>query len=573
MSRRHALVTTDASGTVTILDLNSTGGTFVNDERIDEPRVLQPGDVVRFADLSARFEPAVSAPAAGRRQRPHPAAGPAPGYRCRTGDGRAAEPRWGRWGRRGASGGAAVEPPVGPPVGHPWYRRWSHPWSLRWGPAAAGFGRRSALHGDRHRDQPRAARSGRPDRPARRQERRRRPGGRHHPDRRRPGLGTTQTGSGGQFSFTSLPISLKYLIGHHKTQPDLQVQVLAGGQFLAASPVSYSAPQSVVLNVVLPAGSAGLPSEYETLTANLGAAYPGSLGALQEGNGRSDITYLANKTGWDARAVALAALADQFSQITAPTIPRRRTRPRPRPGRCDRRACSPSSTTRCSGRASRPARTPCSRPIPAPSRPSGSRPPPRASSRSRSPRHTRRGAELPGAERGPGAVRRPGGRGVHAGGDAAADAARGDPAAAVRPAVRAVSGRLGQLLAGGRAAVRGGRDRAAAADRPAVLPDRQQPAAGVGADDGRGRRPADLHPGSRRPRLLHARQVGAAHRRVDPAGHPRRGRRRAGQQLRAAARRAGPHRVPDRRPGRSGRPAAPCPSPAPRRPPRRWPVS
>ena len=82
-------------------------------------------------------------------------------------------------------------------------------------------------------------------------------------------LGTTQTGSGGQFSFTSLPISLKYLLGHHKTQPDLQAQVLAGGQFLAASPVSYSAPQTVVLNVVLPAGSAGLPSEYETLTANL----------------------------------------------------------------------------------------------------------------------------------------------------------------------------------------------------------------------------------------------------------------------------------------------------------------
>ena len=134
-------------------------------------------------------------------------------------------------------------------------------------------------------------------------------------------LGTTQTGSGGQFSFTSLAISLKYLIGHHKSQPDLQVQVLAGGQFLAASPVSYSAPQTVVLNVVLPAGSAGLPSEYETLTANLGAAYPGSLGALQEGNGRSDITYLANKTGWDARAVALAALADQFSQITAPNDP------------------------------------------------------------------------------------------------------------------------------------------------------------------------------------------------------------------------------------------------------------
>ena len=70
---------------------------------------------------------------------------------------------------------------------------------------------------------------------------------------------------------------------------------------------------------MLPASAAGLPSEYETLTANLAAVYPGSLGALQENASQQDITYLANKTGWDARAVALAALADQFSQITAPS--------------------------------------------------------------------------------------------------------------------------------------------------------------------------------------------------------------------------------------------------------------
>ena len=70
VSRRHALVITDASGAVTILDLNSTGGTFVNDERVDEPRVLQPGDVVRFADLTARFEPASGAPASGAANAP-----------------------------------------------------------------------------------------------------------------------------------------------------------------------------------------------------------------------------------------------------------------------------------------------------------------------------------------------------------------------------------------------------------------------------------------------------------------------------------------------------------------------
>jgi hypothetical protein len=57
VSRRHALVSVDSSGQVTIQDLNSTGGTFVNDERIDGPHVLMAGDRVRFADLEARFEP------------------------------------------------------------------------------------------------------------------------------------------------------------------------------------------------------------------------------------------------------------------------------------------------------------------------------------------------------------------------------------------------------------------------------------------------------------------------------------------------------------------------------------
>jgi FHA domain len=57
VSRRHALVTVDESGVATIRDLNSTGGTFVNDERLDGPHVLRAGDSVRFADLEARFEP------------------------------------------------------------------------------------------------------------------------------------------------------------------------------------------------------------------------------------------------------------------------------------------------------------------------------------------------------------------------------------------------------------------------------------------------------------------------------------------------------------------------------------
>jgi FHA domain len=63
VSRRHALVTVDEAGVVTLSDLNSTAGTFVNDVLIDRPRVLRAGDLVRFADLVARFEPGMSSAA------------------------------------------------------------------------------------------------------------------------------------------------------------------------------------------------------------------------------------------------------------------------------------------------------------------------------------------------------------------------------------------------------------------------------------------------------------------------------------------------------------------------------
>ena len=121
VSRRHALVITDASGAVTILDLNSTGGTFVNDERIDEPRVLQPGDAVRFADLTARFEPAVSAPVGGAAaDAPTQLLDQPPGIGTAPVTGGSAEPPVRPVGPPvGPPVVPPVEPPVGPPVGPP----------------------------------------------------------------------------------------------------------------------------------------------------------------------------------------------------------------------------------------------------------------------------------------------------------------------------------------------------------------------------------------------------------------------------------------------------------------------
>jgi hypothetical protein len=124
-------------------------------------------------------------------------------------------------------------------------------------------------------------------------------------------LGTTATDARGGYT-SSVMIALPTLAQRKKTAPDLQARVSSGTVFLAASEVVYNAPSSIRLDVALPA-SAALPSEYETLTAALANSYGGSLMGLQENAARQDVTYLANKTGWDARAVALASLAAQFA--------------------------------------------------------------------------------------------------------------------------------------------------------------------------------------------------------------------------------------------------------------------
>lgn len=105
-----------------------------------------------------------------------------------------------------------------------------------------------------------------------------------------------------------------------KAQPDLQARVFAGEAFLGASDVHYNATQHETLNVLLEDKAASdLRSEHEVLTSALASQFTGKLGDLKETGEQQDITYLANKTGWDARAVALAALADQFSTRTTGT--------------------------------------------------------------------------------------------------------------------------------------------------------------------------------------------------------------------------------------------------------------
>jgi transcriptional regulator with XRE-family HTH domain len=112
--------------------------------------------------------------------------------------------------------------------------------------------------------------------------------------------------------------SIQYAIAlpalNGKSAPDLQVRAFAGVTFLGASDVRYTATPNEILDVVLSdAAAKSLDSEHDTLTGALATHFTGNLRDLQEVGDRSDITYLANKTGWDARAVAMASLADQFS--------------------------------------------------------------------------------------------------------------------------------------------------------------------------------------------------------------------------------------------------------------------
>jgi len=126
-------------------------------------------------------------------------------------------------------------------------------------------------------------------------------------------LASGQTIPGGSFTIQAV-ITASYLAQHSKTAPDLQAQALQNGTVAATSIVRYNASTSEQLDIALAAGQLPLASEYEALTAAVTAAYSGSLATLQENGQQQDITFLANKTGWDARAIAMASIATQLAQ-------------------------------------------------------------------------------------------------------------------------------------------------------------------------------------------------------------------------------------------------------------------
>ncbi len=123
-------------------------------------------------------------------------------------------------------------------------------------------------------------------------------------------LATAVTDDAGNYTASFDDTSLRQ---RKKLTYDLQAKVPLGS-ILAASLVRYNASTKEQLNVQLPANAAALPTEIESLATALTSNGAGTLAALRESDGRTDITYLANKTGWDARAVAMAATADSLYQ-------------------------------------------------------------------------------------------------------------------------------------------------------------------------------------------------------------------------------------------------------------------
>ena len=118
---------------------------------------------------------------------------------------------------------------------------------------------------------------------------------------------------------------IRYAVsGLQKQKPDVQVQVIdQNGERVAVSAVRYNAERNESgLDVMIPADKLPRPAEYRRLIGELGTHLGNPdeprlkrrLAALKEDEQQQDITYLANKSGWDARMVAMTSLASQFAQ-------------------------------------------------------------------------------------------------------------------------------------------------------------------------------------------------------------------------------------------------------------------
>jgi hypothetical protein len=107
-------------------------------------------------------------------------------------------------------------------------------------------------------------------------------------------------------------------------RPDLETRVYSGETEIGRSEVRYEAGTEESVDVRLAPGTAGLPSEFESLERALAARFSGFPGALGTARTKPDIAYLATKTGLDPEAVQLDVAAHSFAQrddVGEPVIP------------------------------------------------------------------------------------------------------------------------------------------------------------------------------------------------------------------------------------------------------------
>lgn len=107
---------------------------------------------------------------------------------------------------------------------------------------------------------------------------------------------------------------LGILAARGKDVADLILRAYEGEQVIAESPVLFDAGPVATIDLTLPdTGPAGAP-EFALLEAALKRQRVARLRDIGAKDPARELSYLAGKTGWDARALAMAALSDRFAE-------------------------------------------------------------------------------------------------------------------------------------------------------------------------------------------------------------------------------------------------------------------
>ncbi|HEU5032974.1 MAG TPA: neuraminidase-like domain-containing protein [Spirillospora sp.] len=144
-------------------------------------------------------------------------------------------------------------------------------------------------------------------------------------------VGAAEVAPDGAFALTFDPGPARSAPG---ASLDLVVRVVraAGGpvpepEVIAGSAPRFDAGPRESFDIVVPKDAVPVPDEYSRLVGDidrgLAAAGPERMGlaGFVEAGGRRDVTFAAAKSGWDARAVAMASLADREAASTGIPAP------------------------------------------------------------------------------------------------------------------------------------------------------------------------------------------------------------------------------------------------------------